>query len=411
MSFDIASMSSKQSGLIFHTLPPLSLYVHIPWCEKKCPYCDFNSHALKDDLPEQQYIDAVLADLDQELPKIWGRRLRTIFIGGGTPSLMSAQFYELLLSGIRARVSCAPDIETTLEANPGSSEISKFEAFRDTGINRLSIGVQSFNDDLLRAIGRVHDGKAARRAAAAATAAGFDNFNLDLMYALPGQDLDLLVHDLHTAISFNPTHLSCYQLTIEPNTTFHKCPPQLPDEDECWEMQSTAEQILGAGGYVQYEVSAYAKEKRVCHHNLNYWRFGDYLGIGAGAHSKVTMADQIIRTWKVKHPKDYLTKAQSEERIGGQKASSADETRFEFLLNALRLREPVSALLFQQRTGQSIASVKERLERAQDDDLINFDGKNIVTTTLGQRFLNDLLQRFLPDEGVVPKQVKAADRS
>ena len=388
---------SKQKGLTFHSLPPLSLYVHIPWCEQKCPYCDFNSHALKDEPPEQRYVDALLADLDQELPNIWGRRLRTIFIGGGTPSLMSPRFFESLLSGIRARVTCGPDIEITLEANPGSSQVSKFKAFRDIGINRLSIGVQSFNSHLLRVIGRVHDSDAALHAAEAAAIAGFDNFNLDLMYSLPNQDLNTAIHDIRTAMSFNPTHLSYYQLTIEPNTNFHKYPPQLPNEDECWEMQIAAEELLSKGGYQQYEVSAYAREEKVCNHNLNYWRFGDYLGIGAGAHSKVTMADRVIRTWKVKHPKSYLANAHGEKRVGGQKSVSAEEIKFEFMLNALRLREPISILLFQQRTGQSIATVKVQLEHAQQDNLLEFDGKSIATTTLGRRFLNELLQRFLPN--------------
>ena len=389
--------ASEKNGLKFYSLPPLSLYVHVPWCEKKCPYCDFNSHALKDELPERRYLDALLADLDQELPGIWGRKLRTIFIGGGTPSLMSPTFFESLLSGIRARVSCVPDIEITLEANPGSSEADKFKAFKDSGINRLSIGVQSFNSHLLRAIGRVHDGDAALRAASAATTAGFDNFNLDLMYALPKQDLNMAIHDLQTAMSFNPPHLSYYQLTIEPNTVFYKYPPQLPGEEESWQMQSKAEEALSEGGYRHYEVSAYARENHVCNHNLNYWRFGDYLGIGAGAHSKVSMADRVIRTWKVKNPKEYLNKAHSKERIGDRKSISARDIRFEFMLNALRLREPIPILLFQQHTGLSIATVKAQLEKAQKDNLLEFDGKGIVTTPLGQRFLNELLQRFLPN--------------
>ena len=388
---------SKQKGLTFHSFPPLSLYVHIPWCEQKCPYCDFNSHALKDEPPEQRYVDALLADLDQELPNIWGRRLRTIFIGGGTPSLMSPKFFESLLFGIQARVTYRPDIEITLEANPGSLEISKFKAFKDIGINRLSIGVQSFNSHLLHAIGRVHDGDAALHAAEAATIAGFDNFNLDLMYSLPNQDLNMAIHDIRTAMSFSPTHLSYYQLTIEPNTNFHKYPPQLPNEDECWKMQIAAEELLSEEGYQHYEVSAYAREKHVCDHNLNYWRFGDYLGIGAGAHSKVTMADRVIRTWKVKHPQNYLANAHSEKRIGGHRSLSAEEIKFEFMLNALRLREPISILLFQQRTGQSISTINVQLEHAQKDNLLEFDGKRIATTTLGQRFLNELLQRFLPN--------------
>ncbi|MDJ0955698.1 MAG: radical SAM family heme chaperone HemW [Arenicellales bacterium] len=390
-------MGNEKNELAFYNLPPLSLYVHIPWCEKKCPYCDFNSHALTDEPPERQYLDALLADLDQELPGVWGRRVHSIFIGGGTPSLMSPEFFQSLLSGIRARLSCLPDIEITLEANPGSSEVDKFKAFKDTGINRLSIGVQSFNSRLLRAIGRVHDGEAALQAAAAAPTAGFENFNLDLMYGLPNQDQKLAVQDLRTALSFDPPHLSYYQLTIEPNTFFCKYPPQLPDEDECWQMQLKAEATLGDGEYRHYEISAYAKEKNVCKHNLNYWRFGDYLGIGAGAHSKISMSDRVIRTWKLKNPSEYLSKAHGKERIGGRKSVPAEEIRFEFMLNALRLTEPIPIPLFQQHTGQSIASVKTQLEKAQEDDLLEFDGKSIATTHRGQRFLNELLQRFLPN--------------
>lgn len=382
---------------LFHSLPPLSLYVHIPWCEKKCPYCDFNSHALKEDLPERQYIDAVVGDLDQELPHVWGRRVHSIFIGGGTPSLVDPESIDLLLSEIRARLTCIPEIEITMEANPGSADISKFKDFRDAGINRLSVGVQSFNDDMLRRLGRAHDGKAARAAAGAAVTAGFDNFNLDLMYALPGQNVDMAVDDLNTAITFKPSHLSCYQLTIEPNTVFYKDPPPLPDEECSWQMQGSTEEILAQTGYHQYEISAYAKDGYVCRHNLNYWRFGDYLGIGAGAHSKVTQHDKIVRSWKVKHPKDYMNKAQSDQRLGGRKSSSTEETRFEFMLNAMRLKEPVTALHFQQHTGQSIATIKTELERAQKDRLLTFDGKYIVVTELGHRFLNDLLQRFLPE--------------
>ena len=385
------------SRLAFPNLPPLSLYVHVPWCEKKCPYCDFNSHTAMDEPPERQYLDALLSDLDQELPGIWGRKFHSIFIGGGTPSLMSPKFFECLLSGIRARVNCIPDIEVTLETNPGSSEVNKFKAFKDTGINRLSIGVQSFNSRLLHAIGRIHDGNAALRAADAAPTAGFDNFNLDLMYGLPSQDLDTAVQDLRTALSFNPAHLSYYQLTLEPNTLFYRYPPQLPDEDECWQMQSMAEETLSDEGYRHYEVSAYAREKYVCSHNLNYWRFGDYLGIGAGAHSKVSMSDRVIRTWKLKNPKEYLSKSHSEDRIGGRKSVSTEDIRFEFMLNALRLRDPIPTLLFQQHTAQPIVTLKAQLEEAQKDNLLQFDGKSITTTPHGQRFLNELLQRFLPN--------------
>ncbi len=286
-----------QDRLFFQGLPPLSLYIHVPWCEKKCPYCDFNSHARKGPLPEKEYINALLADLDQELPGIWGRKLRSIFIGGGTPSLLSAERVDSMLSEIRARIGCVADIEITMEANPGSSESSKFAEFRSAGVNRLSIGVQSFNDKSLRNIGRVHDGMSARLAVGAALSAGFENFNLDLMYALPGQQIDDAAADINTALLLDPPHLSCYQLTIEPNTAFNLQPPILPDEDTGWQMQLNTESILQENDYVQYEVSAYAKKGRTCQHNLNYWQFGDYVGIGAGAHSKITRSDGIIRTW------------------------------------------------------------------------------------------------------------------
>jgi oxygen-independent coproporphyrinogen-3 oxidase len=383
--------------LFFQGLPPLALYIHIPWCEKKCPYCDFNSHARKGPLPESTYIAALLVDLDQELPGIRGRKLRSIFIGGGTPSLLSAGSVESMLSGIRARIGCEADIEITMEANPGSSEYRKFAEFRSAGVNRLSIGVQSFNDKSLRNIGRVHDALSAHRAVSAAVSAGFENFNLDLMYALPGQQIDDAAADINAALSYDPPHLSCYQLTIEPNTAFNLQPPVLPDEDTGWQMQSKAKDILRENGYVQYEVSAYAKNGRACQHNLNYWQFGDYVGIGAGAHGKVTRNDEIIRTWKIKHPAAYLKKAHTKDRVGGTKTLSPEEIRFEFMLNALRLRQPVSTTLFQQHTGQPITRMKAQLAKAEADGLLNFDGKKITTTTLGRRFLNDLLQQFLPE--------------
>ena len=382
--------------LFFQGLPPLSLYIHVPWCEKKCPYCDFNSHARKGPLPEREYINALLADLDQELPGIWGRKLRSIFIGGGTPSLLSAESVDSMLSGIRARIGCVADIEITMEANPGSSESGKFAEFRSAGVNRLSIGVQSFNDKSLRNIGRVHDGMSARLAVSAALSAGFENFNLDLMFALPGQQIDDAVADINTALSFDPPHLSCYQLTIEPNTAFNLQPPVLPDEDTGWQMQSNTQSILQENDYVQYEVSAYAKKGRTCQHNLNYWQFGDYVGIGAGAHGKITRSDGIIRTWKIKHPAAYLDKAHTTHRIGGRKSLSPEEIRFEFMLNALRLRQPVSTALFQQHTGQPITCMKAQLVKAEADGFLHFDGKNITTTEFGRRFLNDLLQQFLP---------------
>lgn len=382
---------------IFDSLPPLSLYMHMPWCVRKCPYCDFNSHALHAGVPEQQYIDAVIKDLDQDLPQVWGRPIHSIFIGGGTPSLIGPAGIDRLLSEVRARLNCIPEIEVTLEANPGSSDSARFKDFRDCGINRLSIGVQSFNNDLLQALGRVHDGAEACAAVEAAVAAGFDNFNLDLMYALPGQDLRMAEHDLRTAVSLHPVHISVYQLTIEPNTVFYKFPPRLPDEEISWQMHVSAEAILAGADYRQYEISAYAKEGYACRHNLNYWRFGDYLGVGAGAHSKLTRHDEVVRSWKVKHPESYMSKAQNAEQLAQWKQLSAEELRFEFMLNAMRLKEPVTVRHFQQHTGQSISTVRAELERLRDDRLLDFDGWRIAATELGHRFLNDVLQRFLPE--------------
>ena len=381
----------------FDFLPPLSLYVHIPWCEKKCPYCDFNSHVLKDELPERRYIEAVIKDLEQELPRIHGREVGSIFIGGGTPSLISPSIMARLLVELRARLNLISQVEISLETNPGSADSSKFKGFREAGINRLSIGVQSFHDDLLHAIGRIHDGKAARAAAATAIESGFDNFNLDIMYGLPGQSPKMAMNDVRTAISFQPAHLSYYQLTIEPNTFFYTHTPPLPDDEISWRMQNNAETALAEQGYNHYEISAYARHGYRCQHNLNYWQFGDYLGIGAGAHSKVTLRDKVLRSWKVKHPADYMHKAHGAERIGGCKLSSAEELRFEFMLNTLRLQEPVTVQRFQHYTGQSISSIKKKLQQAHQDKLLSFDGKCFRATKLGHRFLNDLLQRFLPE--------------
>jgi oxygen-independent coproporphyrinogen-3 oxidase len=376
---------------------PLSLYVHVPWCEKKCPYCDFNSHAQKNPIPENAYIEALMADLDQELPAVRGRRLRSIFIGGGTPSLLSPKSVESIVTGIRARIPSTPDMEITLEANPGSSDAGKFEGFRTAGVNRLSIGIQSFNAASLRNIGRIHDDHAARHAVTAAISAGFDNFNLDLMYALPGQTREMAADDVERALSFEPPHLSCYQLTIEPNTVFAVRTPRLPGENAAWQMQRQLESNLEKNGYKNYEVSAFARQGRSCQHNLNYWLFGDYIGIGAGAHSKVTRHDEVLRNWKRKNPILYMQNAHSTERVGGEKRLSSDEICFEFMLNALRLQRPVTASLFQQRTGQSIKRFSSTIAQAQTDGLLQFDGIQISTTEFGRRFLNDLLQRFLPD--------------
>ena len=314
----------------FSSLPPLSLYLHIPWCVRKCPYCDFNSHEEKNGIPEKAYVAALISDLEQELPDIWGRQVHSIFIGGGTPSLFSAEALDELLSGIRARFSLQPNTEITLEANPGTVEAGKFHEFRTLGINRLSIGVQSFNDDALQRIGRIHGRKEALRAAEQAHDAGFDNFNFDLMFGLPQQNLDQAVEDINTAIDLEPTHISHYQLTLEPNTLFHHKPPVLPEDDLRWTMQEQCHEKLAEAGYGHYEVSAFAKPNRQCQHNLNYWQFGDYLGIGAGAHGKISNAQfqTITRRSKLRHPEEFLQKASRPERISSVQILKPDDAGF-----------------------------------------------------------------------------------
>lgn len=376
-------------------LPPLAAYVHIPWCVRKCPYCDFNSHAAGPELPETDYVDAMLADLEQDLIHVHGRPLTSIFFGGGTPSLFSAAALGRLLEGIERRVPFAPDIEITLEANPGTFEQAKFSAYRQLGINRLSIGVQSFQGDKLKALGRIHDGSEAIRAADMARHAGFDNFNLDLMHGLPDQSLDDALYDLRTAIAQGPTHLSWYQLTMEPNTVFWSQPPQLPEDDLLWDIQEAGQALLAEGGYAQYEVSAYARAGRQARHNLNYWTFGDFLGIGAGAHAKLSSPEgRIQRTWKTRLPKDYLDPAKAFQ--AGARELDADELPFEFLMNALRLTDGVPAGLYPQRTGLSLADLAASRREAEAQGLLQADPARLAATPKGQLFLNDLLQRFLP---------------
>ena len=376
-------------------LPPLAAYVHIPWCVRKCPYCDFNSHAAGPELPETDYVDAVLADLEQDLVHVHGRPLTSIFVGGGTPSLFSAAALGRLLEGIERRVPFAPDIEITLEANPGTFEQAKFSAYRQLGINRLSIGVQSFQGDKLKALGRIHDGGEAIRAADMARNAGFDNFNLDLMHGLPDQSLDDALYDLRTAIAQGPTHLSWYQLTMEPNTVFWSQPPQLPEDDLLWDIQEAGQALLAEAGYAQYEVSAYAHEGRRARHNLNYWTFGDFLGIGAGAHAKLSSPEgRIQRTWKTRLPKDYLDPAKAFQ--AGARELDADELPFEFLMNALRLTDGVPAGLYPQRTGLPLADLAASRREAEAQGLLQADPARLAATPKGQLFLNDLLQRFLP---------------
>ncbi|QNH01882.1 radical SAM family heme chaperone HemW [Pseudomonas sediminis] len=375
-------------------LPPLALYIHIPWCVRKCPYCDFNSHAAGPTLPEEEYVDALLADLDIDLQHVHDRLLTSIFFGGGTPSLFSDRALGRLLEGAEQRVGFAPDIEITLEANPGTFEQAKFKGYRALGINRLSIGVQSFQEAKLKALGRIHDGGEAIRAADMARAAGFDNFNLDLMHGLPEQSIEDALFDLRTAISQGPTHLSWYQLTMEPNTVFWSQPPVLPEDDLLWDIQEAGQALLAAEGYAQYEVSAYARPGKQARHNLNYWTFGDFLGIGAGAHAKLsTPAGHIQRTWKTRLPKDYLDPARVFQ--AGERALEAGELPFEYLMNVLRLTEGAPAELFSQRTGLPLQQLEQARREAERQGLLQADPARLVATAKGQLFLNDLLQLFL----------------
>lgn len=383
----------------------LSLYVHIPWCARKCPYCDFNSHEAKGGIPEDAYVTALLADLEQEVAQSGGRRIETIFIGGGTPSLFSPHAITALLNGIRSRTELAPEAEITLEANPGSSGAAKFAGFREAGVNRLSIGVQSFQPRLLSAIGRIHNANEARAAAIAARAAGFDNLNLDLMFALPGQTMQEVDADIEAAIAFHPAHLSCYQLTIEPNTAFGRRPPPLPDEDSAFEMQEAVRGKLEGAGYTQYEISAYARAGARCRHNLNYWEFGDYLGIGAGAHGKITTATGVTRRWKLKSPARYLADAGAGACIAGEEQLDAETVRTDFLMNALRLNAGFVESLFAARTGQALASLKPALSAAINEGLLHRKTGRIRATDKGRKFLNELLLRFVPDSG---RQSRAA---
>jgi oxygen-independent coproporphyrinogen-3 oxidase len=375
-------------------LPPLALYIHIPWCVRKCPYCDFNSHAAGPTLPEEEYVDALLADLDVDLRHVHGRPLTSIFFGGGTPSLFSDRALGRLLEGVERRVAFAPDIEITLEANPGTFEQAKFKGYRALGINRLSIGVQSFQQAKLKALGRIHDGNEAVRAADMARAAGFDNFNLDLMHGLPEQSIEDALFDLRTAIAQAPTHLSWYQLTMEPNTVFWSQPPVLPEDDLLWDIQEAGQALLAAEGYAQYEVSAYAQSGKQARHNLNYWTFGDFLGIGAGAHAKLsTPQGRIQRTWKTRLPKDYLDRSKAFQ--AGERILEADELPFEFLMNVLRLTEGVPAELFSQRTGLPVRQLDQARREVEHQGLLQTDPARLVATARGQLFLNDLLQHFL----------------
>ena len=381
----------------FSALPPLSLYVHIPWCARKCPYCDFNSHEARGELPESEYIAALIADLEQALPLVWGRRVQSIFFGGGTPSLFSARGIDAVIAAARARLALAADAEITLEANPGSAEAAKFHAFRAAGVNRLSLGIQSFNDRQLKALGRIHDAREARAAIDLAQKI-FDNVNLDLMYGLPQQSVAAAQADLEAALTYSPQHISAYHLTIEPNTYFHRFPPALPDDDATAAMQEVIEAMLAGADYDHYEVSAYARRGARCNHNLNYWLFGDYLGIGAGAHGKLSFPDRIIRQARWRQPRQYMESALHGRAVQEEREVGAREVSFEFMMNALRLTDGFPLPLFEERAGVPLTVALRQLDAAERRGLIERDHRRVAPTVLGRRFLNDLLQLFLANE-------------
>ena len=392
----VARAYLRQGTINLTSLPPLALYVHYPWCVKKCPYCDFNSHQVSDEFSESAYLDAVRLDLENALPLIWGRKIYTVFIGGGTPSLLSAAGLDRLMSDIRTLLPLDGAAEITMEANPGTFEVDKFRAYRASGVNRLSIGIQSFNPQHLHALGRIHDGHEARRAVEIAHAT-FDNFNLDLMYALPKQTLAEATEDIRTAIDFSPPHLSLYHLTLEPNTYFAKYPPPIPDDDLSADMQEMIEATTHSAGYGHYEVSAYAKAGHQARHNLNYWQFGDYLGIGAGAHSKLSFPHRVIRQARFKQPKAYLQAISRGNAIEHEAEIGRDELSFEFMLNSLRLTDGFDVNLFTERTGLAISAIDAMSTAAEQKGLLYRDHKIIKPTLLGRRFLNDLQQLFLSD--------------
>jgi len=375
----------------FAALPPLALYAHLPWCVRKCPYCDFNSHEKRDALPEREYVEALVADLEGMLPSVWGRRVVSVFIGGGTPSLFAPGSIDSLLAAVRARVPLEPGAEITLEANPGTAEAGRFRGYKEAGVNRLSLGIQSFDDAKLKALGRIHSADEARRAIEMAQAV-FDNINLDLMYGLPGQTVEQAVSDIAEAARWGTAHVSAYQLTIEPNTVFHSKPPALPSHDAAADMQLAAEEALSEAGFEHYETSAFARPRMRCRHNLNYWEFGDYLGIGAGAHGKLSFADHVARHERAKQPREYMAAAGSVQ----EKPIASRELPFEFMLNALRLVQGVPTPLFEERTGLPAGAIARKLGEARERGLLEDDASRIRPTRRGRLFLNDLLQFFLP---------------
>jgi oxygen-independent coproporphyrinogen-3 oxidase len=384
----------KSQAVNFQALPPLSLYIHIPWCVRKCPYCDFNSHEARGVFPEKEYVAALIRDLEMALPLIWGRKVYSVFFGGGTPSLLSGESVAEILRQVRMLLPLDINAEITLEANPGTVETDKFAAFCEAGVNRLSLGIQSFNDAHLQALGRIHGADEAKRAIAIAQQ-HFDNINLDLMYALPNQTLVQALQDVQTALQFKPQHLSCYHLTLEPNTLFHRNPPSLPDDDASSDMQQQIESLLATHGYQHYETSAFAQAKHRAKHNLNYWQFGDYLGIGAGAHSKLSFHDKVLRQARYKQPQAYMDAVARGEAVQEEHAVSHDDIAFEFMMNALRLNDGFESALFQERTSLPLLSVRRELEEAEKRGLLQRDLQRIAPTQLGQRFLNDLLEIFL----------------
>jgi oxygen-independent coproporphyrinogen-3 oxidase len=387
------------------TTPPLSLYVHLPWCVRKCPYCDFNSHEAKGALPFAAYVDALVADLDFDLPLARGRTVHTVFFGGGTPSLFPPEAIDAFLQAASARLRFAPNLEITLETNPGTAEHGRFDRYRAAGVNRLSFGIQSFDDGCLQRLGRIHDSAQAEAAVKLARDAGFDNFNLDLMYALPGQTLAMAGHDIERALALQPTHISHYQLTLEPNTLFAAKPPAgIPDDDASWDIQEHCQRMLAEAGFAQYEVSAYARPDRQCAHNLNYWHFGDYLGIGAGAHGKLTLGSEqadidrtILRRWKVKHPAAYLASAGTAAAIGGDERIEPTRRPFDYMLNALRLVDGFSLAEFEARTGLATGAIDAELHAALARGWVTRDHGRVVPTEPGRRFTNDVIGLFLPD--------------
>ena len=403
----IKSPAMNSRGVNFRALPPLSLYIHIPWCVRKCPYCDFNSHEARGAFPEKEYVAALVRDLELALPLIWGRKVYTVFFGGGTPSLLSGESVAEILRQVRLLRPLDIDAEITLEANPGTVEAERFAAYRDAGVNRLSLGIQSFNDGQLQALGRIHTADEAKRAIEIAQR-HFDNINLDLMYALPQQTLEQALQDVQTALRFKPQHLSCYHLTLEPNTLFYRNPPPLPDDDASSEMQQHIEALLAERGYEHYETSAFAQPKKRARHNLNYWQFGDYLGIGAGAHSKLSFHDKVLRQMRYKQPQAYLDAVARGEPVQEQYEVTHRDIAFEFMMNALRLNGGFDEALFQERTSLPLLVIRRELEEAEKRGLLVRDGRRIAPTEMGRRFLNDLLQIFLAAEDQVPHAVPEA---